>query len=82
MILLPGLGYTTNVQDLERLLWIPPCSQRDICFAGASMADCSTTAAATDSMLGVRIGGAIGIFLVSSMGVFLPPDQLHAASQA
>ena len=36
------------------------------------MADCATTAAATDSMLSVRIGGAIGIFLVSSVGVMLP----------
>ena len=36
------------------------------------MADCSTAAAATDSMLSVRIGAAVGIFLVSSVGAMLP----------
>ena len=44
-----------------------------VCFAGAAaMADCTTTAAATASLLSLRVGGAIGIFLVSSVGVMLP----------
>lgn len=42
------------------------------------MADCSTTAADTDSELSVRIGAAFGIFLVSSVGVMLPKLAMAA----
>ncbi len=42
------------------------------------MSDCSTAAAASGSLIGLRVGGLFGILAVSTIGVFIP---LIASSQ-